>query len=126
MKKAGIYQNRATFRRHYLKEWLAERHMTAPDLVKALNEPDNETYIDKAQVYRWLKGQLPQRRMQLRIAAALALTDTETGDPIPELLSRHPAEDWIARKLQGKSPEDIERVKQAIELILPDRTGTDG
>lgn len=126
MAQLGIYQNRKTFRRHYLREWLAEREMTAPELVKALNEPDNESYIDKAQVYRWIKGQLPQHRMQMRIAAALSLTDPESGEPIPELLMRHPAEDWIARKLRGRSEEEIERARQAIELVLPDKTGTDG
>lgn len=126
MKQPGIYQNRKTFRRHYLREWLQERKMTAPDLVKALNEPANETYIDKSQIYRWLKGQLPQRGTQIRVAAALRLSDPETGEPAPEMLMRHPAEDWIARKLRDKSPEDIERAKQAIELVLPDKTGTDG
>lgn len=122
----GIYQNRTTFRRHYLAEWLKERNMKPADLVAALNEPASEKYVYKSQVYRWIKGQLPQRPTQIRIAAALSLTDPETGEPMPELLTRHPAEDWIARKLRGKSDEDVDRMKQAIELLFPDRTGTDG
>lgn len=117
-----------TFRRHFLAEWLEEREMEPMDLLNELNEPsDMETpAIDKSQVYRWLKGQLPQRKTQVRIAAALNLVDPETGDPAPERLMTHPAQDWIAKKVSGLEQSDIERLRQMVDLAFPDKTGTDG
>lgn len=116
-----------TFRRHYLKEWLEERDMTAMDLLDALNEAAgmDPQVIDKSQVYRWLKGQLPQRRTQERIAAALNLLDKDTGEPAPQLLMTHPAQEWIAQKVSGLDPKDLVRMKTIIETAFPS-TGTDG
>lgn len=121
-----IHGNKPTFRRHFLDEWLKERGMKPMDLVHALNEADTSLPpIDKSQVYRWLKGQLPHMPTQVRIAAALELLDPVTNEPDPQMLLRHPHQDWIARKLQGRSEEELDRARKAIELVLPDRTGTD-
>lgn len=98
--------------------------MDPMDLLRVLNEGDTSLpAVDKSQVYRWLKGQLPQTPMQARIAGALEIVDVETGLPDPNGLFRHPDIDWFARKLQQSSREDVERLKQIVELTLP-RTGT--
>lgn len=121
-----IHGGKQTFRRHFIKEWMAERNMKPMDLARALNAPESDDpYIDKSQVYKWLKGQLPHKETQVRIAAALGATDPYTGEPDPEALLRHPAQDWIARKLQNREPDEIKRARQAIDAVLPDRTGTD-
>jgi predicted XRE-type DNA-binding protein len=52
-------EKRRAIRRHFIKEWMEDREMTPADIVDALD-------IDKSQVYRWLKGQLPQPDMQER------------------------------------------------------------
>ena len=118
-----LHLNREPFRRHYLAEWLEENDMKPMELLDALNEPAgmDPVVIDKSQVYRWLKGQLPHRSTQVRIAAALNLLDAFTGEPNPELLMSHPAQVWIARKVSGLEPEDIERLKTIIESAFPER-----
>jgi len=120
-----IHRGKPTFRRHYLREWLEEREMEPMDLVNVLNEAEPERPLDKTHVYRWLRGTLPHIETQIRIAAALELRDPETGEPNPELMMTHPAQVWIARKVQGRPKEDVERLRQMIELAFPDRTGTD-
>jgi hypothetical protein len=112
-----------TFRAHYLNEWLDERRMSAMELLDALNEPAgmDPQIIDKSQVYRWLKGQLPHHATQRRIAETLGLVDNDTGEPDPKLLMTHPAQVWIARKVSGLEPEDIDRLKTIIETVFPEK-----
>jgi len=87
------------------------------DLLDALNEAEMARQpIDKSQVYRWMRGQLPQPDMQVRIAGVLEID--------PEALLRHPTDDWMARKLRGRPKEEVERIKQMIDLAFPDKTGT--
>ena len=124
-KLARIHTGKQPFRRHFLKEWLDVRGMGPMDLLNALNEAASmdTPLIDKSQVYRWMKGQLPHPPTQIRIAAALELVDPETGDPDPERLQHHPDSDWFIRITHGRPREDIERIKQMIELAMPKRTG---
>lgn len=120
-----IHQGKEPHHRHYIGEWLEERGMDPMDLLNSLNEADTSLPpVDKSQVYRWLKGQLPQPHMQARVAGALSILDPETGEPDPEGILRDPHIDWVARRLKGRSRDDIERVKQAIDLVLPPKTGT--
>lgn len=125
-KTSTIHDRKGTFRRHCLAEWLEERRMDPMDLLNALNESGAEEPIQKSQVYRWLKGQLPHKPTQIRIAAVLNLLDIESGEPAPELLMRKPEEVWFALKIRNRSEEERERIKQMIELAFPDRTGTNG
>lgn len=116
-----------TYRRHYLAEWLEVRDMQVMDLVRLLNEPEDAPALDKSQVYKWInKNQLPRGPNATRIAAALELIDPETGEPEPEMLMTHPAQDWIARKFRDRPIDDFERMKNIIENAFPDKTGTDG
>lgn len=104
---------------------MEHRGVSPMDLLDSLND-SGEQPIDKTQVYRWIRGNLPMPATMVRIAAALSVLDIETGEPAPEALLRHPNEDWIARKLQGRSPDEVERIKQMIDLAFPDKTGTNG
>jgi len=126
-KKRLVVQNPPKLRRHYIAEWLVERGMEPMDLLNALNDAANmdQPPIDKSQVYRWINGNRPQARFERRIAAALNLLDQETGEPDPQMLLSHPAQVWIARKLQNKPPEVVDRIRQMIDLAFP-ATGTDG
>jgi len=111
---------RTTFRRHYLKEWLEARKIDPMDLVRALNEPEDmsEAPVDKSQVYRWIKGQLPQGKTLIRLAAVLELLDVETGEPDPELLISHPNQSWIAMRVKDLPKEEVDTVKKMLDLWL--------
>lgn len=126
-KKRLVVQNPPKPRRHYIAEWMVERRMEPMDLLNALNDAASmdQPPIDKSQVYRWISGNKPQARFEQRIAAALNLLDPETGDPDPQMLLSHPAQVWIARKIQGRPPEEINRIRQMVDLAFP-VTGTGG
>lgn len=111
-----IHQNKRTVRRHFLAEWLEARNMKPMDLVELLNDPDRSAdfaEVDKAQVYRWLKGQMPQAAMQMRIAAALGFED----DPTKFL--RPPEADWVMDFFEGRSREELERMKTMLQAAFP-------
>jgi hypothetical protein len=119
---AKIHQDKSPVRRHFLAEWLEERNMTPMDLVAALNDPDrslDHKEVDKSQVYRWLKGQMPQAAQQLRLAALFGWDD-------PSQLLRHPRDDWFSRITKDRDNAEVESMKQAIEIMLKLRTGTGG
>jgi hypothetical protein len=122
-----IHQNKRPIRRHYINEWLEVRDMEPADLIKGLNDPDRFSdlgFVDKSQVYRWLKGQMPGRDMQARLAAALEIRDPETGEPDPDGIMRHPDHDWLHRKFESLSEDEIKRLKNMVELAFPTRSGT--
>lgn len=111
MKKlTRIHAGKQPVRRHFIKEWMEVRGIEPADLVEALD-------VDKSQVYRWIKGQLPQPKYQERIAAMFELE--------PEALLRHPDDDWMARFFEGRDIAERERIKKAMELSWPLKTGTD-
>ena len=92
-KVSKIHQSKQPVRRHYLAEWLEARSLKPMDLVELLNDPERSsefTEIDKTQVYRWLRGQLPHPGTQLRIASVLGFE----GEP--EKLMQHPSIDWLS------------------------------
>lgn len=88
--------------------------MEPMDLVNSLNESESHPYLDKTQVYRWLRGVLPHPEMQRRIEGVLNLD--ENG------LLRHPDQDWLARFFEGRSREETERIKKAMELSWPKKS----
>lgn len=117
-----IHPGKQPVRRHFLNEWLEAKGMKPMDLLDALNDPDRMSdlpIIDKSQVYRWLKGQLPQAAQQKRIAQAIGQE--------PEDLLRHPIDDWLAKFFSDRTREEAERAKKMLEAAFPPTlTGTDG
>lgn len=109
-----IHQSKQPIRRHFLNEWLASKGLKPADLVEMLNDPDRSMDLEeigKSQVYRWLGGQLPQPATQLRLADALGIE--------PEALLRHPDDDWVARFMDGRSQDEINRIKATLENAFP-------
>lgn len=97
------------------------RRISPTELLALLNDPERSSEfaeVDKSQVYRWLKGQLPQPPMQRRIASALELDE-------PEALLRDPDNDWFRQFIRGRSREEIDRIRRVLEMSFP-RTGTTG
>lgn len=79
------------------------------DLIEQLD-------ADRSTVYRWLSGQLPQPHWQEKLAALFSVE--------PEALLRHPDDDWLTRFFSGRDASERERIKQAMELAWPIKTGT--
>lgn len=98
-------------RLHFIAEWAEHRHLRQADVARELG-------VDKGLVSRWFAGQLPKTH---NIAALAALLDIE-----PNMLFRHPDEDWLASFFRSRSNEDLERAKQVLDLAFPKRDGTDG
>ena len=119
-----IHGNKRPIRRHYLAEWLEARGLKAMDLVELLNDPERSSEyseIDKTQVYRWLRGQMPQPAMQLRIAAALGFEDD------PDKLLQDPTLDWLSDFFRDKTEEQKDKAIQMLKLMFSeDKTGTTG
>lgn len=110
-----IHQRRQPIRRHYLGDWLEALNLTPVDLLNALNDPERSMEfgeIDKSQVYRWLKGQLPQAAQQERIAKALHMDD-------PATLLRHPDDGWFRDFTEGRPADEVSRIKQMLEVAFP-------
>jgi hypothetical protein len=85
--------------------------------------------IDKSQVYRWIDGQMPQARFLTRIAWALKIFTTdddgiEKPEPDPTGILRDPNLDWFARQVQGRSEDELKRLRSIVENAFPKRTGT--
>ena len=119
-------------RRHFIKEWLDVREMKPKDFLRQLNDVDTSLpSIDKSQAYRWIDGQMPQKRFLTRVAWALSIftmdsDGTQEPDPDPEGIFRDPNLDWFARQVRGRSDDEVKRLRRLVENAFPPRTGTDG
>lgn len=93
-------------RPHYIPEWAALRgYQSQAELIRALGDPDKST------VSRWYNGATPNVESQMRLAA---LFDCSHDD-----LFRHPDERWVSQFFSGRERDEIERIKQSLELIFP-------
>lgn len=111
---------RKAFRRHYLTEWLTAKDMTVMDLLRLLNDSatEDEGIVDKSQVYRWIKGQLPHGPTAIRIASVLNLKDA-SGNPDPELLLAHPSQAWLAARTKDLDGDEANRLRGIVENAFP-------
>lgn len=115
-KETRIHQNKQPIRRHFIAEWMEEKDISPVELLELLNDPDRSSEypeIDKSQVYRWLKGQLPQPAMQKRIAAALGFDDD------PGALLRPPEMDWISEFFKERSLDELQKIRTVLETAFP-------
>ena len=123
-KVTKIHQGKQTIRRHFIGEWLETKGMAVSDLVAALNDPDRDSSlpeIDKTQVYRWLKGQMPGASTQARLAAIFGFE----GEP--GRLLQDPTIDWLSEFFRDKTEEQKQKAIDILKLLFDDkRTGTGG
>lgn len=71
---------------------------------------------DKSVVSRWFSGTMPTAEWLDRLADFF-------GVP-PHALIRHPREEWMRAFLDGRSDEEIDRIKSTLEAAFP-RPGKD-
>jgi transcriptional regulator with XRE-family HTH domain len=99
-----IYASRQPRRPHFIPEWAEKRGLTQADLARELD-------VDKSLVSRWYAGSSPSEKSQ---AALAALFHCEPG-----AIFNHPDEDWITRFFRSRTMAEIERAKQALEIMFP-------
>lgn len=104
---AQIHKGKVPIRRHYIKDWAEHRNLRPTDIADELG-------IDISQVTRWFAGQMPRGDTQLLLAQLFGGEDAP-----PELILRHPDDDWIAEFFAGRDAEEKKRIMQAMELAWP-------
>jgi transcriptional regulator with XRE-family HTH domain len=72
-----------------------------------------ELGVDKSVVSRWYHGTSPGTEWQAKLAALFHCEE--------ESLFRHPDDDWMARFFRNRKREEIERMKQMLELAFPEQ-----
>ena len=110
-KVSKIHASKQPRRPHYIEEWASRRQMTQADLARELG-------ADKSLISRWYSGSTPGVEWQQALAD-LFHVDAES-------LFRHPDDDWLKRFFQGRSDEEIDRIKRSLEVTFPRRDGTNG
>lgn len=98
-----IHSDKAPHRLHFIEEWAKRRGFKKAAHLAA------ELDVDKSQVSRWYKGQIPRDDMLDRIAAAFQLDDVRS-------LFRHPDDDWLSRLFADSAPEDQADLKELITI----------
>jgi transcriptional regulator with XRE-family HTH domain len=99
-----IHKGRQPRRPHYIAEWAERRHMSQADLARELG-------ADKSVISRWFAGSTPGTEWQQRLADLFEIE--------PESLFRSPDDDWLARFFAGRQRDEIERIKQMLEVAFP-------
>lgn len=121
--QSTIHAGKTPVRRHFIKEWMEHKGVSVSDLLALLNDDERSMdlpRVDKSQVYRWHKGQMPQPAMQTRIAEALGV-ESEAD------LLRPPEDDWFVRFFMNRSKEERDRMRKMLEAAFPEvKTGTKG
>ena len=99
-----IHRSKQPRRPHYIEEWAEVRGLSLADIARELE-------ADKSVVSRWFSGTSPGLEYQARLAALFHLDD-------PEMLFRHPNEDWFARFMRRLTPDKRERAKEVLRAMF--------
>lgn len=78
--------------------------MTQADLARALG-------ADKSVVSRWFRGTTPGEEWQSALASLFGIER--------ESLFRHPDDDWFRAFFEDRSADEIQRMKQTLEVAFP-------
>jgi hypothetical protein len=112
MSVARIHKGKQPRRPHFVKEWAEKRGYKRPvDLAIALE-------ADKSLISRWYNGSTPGEDWQAALAEFFGYPDE------PEIIFRHPDEDWFARFFRGRAQDEVDRMKQMLQAAFPPKTGT--
>ena len=91
-------------RPHFIPEWAELRDRTQAELARDIG-------ADKSVVSRWFAGATPGDDWQKTLADYFHCE--------PEALFRHPDDHWLTEFFAGRSPEEIKRAKEMLELAFP-------
>lgn len=102
-----IHADKQPRRLHFIPEWAEKRGLSQADIVRELGGD-----VNKSTVSRWFAGSIPQEKHIVPLAELLAMDD-------PVSLFRHPDDDWMARFLNGRTEEEVERIKATLAAAFP-------
>lgn len=91
-------------RPHFIEAWADLKGVSQAQLARDLD-------VDKSLVSRWYAGSSPGMESQKKLAAYFGCE--------PDALFQHPNADWIRRFLDGRSQDEIDRIRKSLELIFP-------
>ena len=99
-----IHATKQPRRPHYLAEWMERRGITAAELAR-------QTGADNGQISRWLDGASPSQKWHDVLR--------EFFHAGREGIFRHPDDDWLTEFFAGRQQEEIDRIKQTLEMAFP-------
>lgn len=99
-----IHERKQPRRPHYIREWMEAKGMRAKDLAEELN-------LDKSVVSRWLSGATPSAENQEALADFFGCER--------DGIFRHPDDDWMARFLRDRDPEEVKKIKRILIELFP-------
>jgi transcriptional regulator with XRE-family HTH domain len=102
-----IHKTKQPRRPHFIPEWAQVRNLNQADLARELG-------ADKSVVSRWFSGTTPGVEWQNKLADLFHCE--------PESLFRHPDDDWLARFFEHRTREEIDKMKQMLELAFPHKS----
>ncbi len=108
-KPLQIHASKQPRRPHFIEQWAERRNLSQADVARELG-------ADKSLVSRWFNGSTPGVDWQQNLAALFHCE--------PEALFRHPDDDWMKRFFEGRSEEEIEHIRRAMEVTFPRKTGS--
>lgn len=108
---AVIYAKRQSRRPHYLARLMDKYGASRADLIESLE-------VDKGLLSRWLSEDKPTTPSP-GWAKKLGEYFGKGHDPVD--IFADPDVDWIARRLRGRAPAEIDRIIAIIDAALPKR-----
>lgn len=95
---------RQVARPHHIRAWAELHGMNQAALAEKLG-------ADKSLVSRWFKGTSPGPLWQKKIADLFGIK--------PEHIFRHPDDVWFSQFKEGRSPEEMQRIRRMLEEGFP-------
>jgi DNA-binding XRE family transcriptional regulator/DNA-binding transcriptional regulator YiaG len=105
----AMHKSRQPRRPHFIPEWAERRALSQAKLAVALG-------ADKSVVSRWYAGASPSEEWQEKLAD---LFNCERDG-----IFRHPDHDWIVRFFHNRSLDEVDRMKQVLEVAFPTKGPT--
>lgn len=105
---AHEHRKRQPRRPHFIKEWAEAQGLKQADLSRELD-------ADKSVISRWYAGASPGDEWQTRLAKLFGCE--------PEALFRHPDEYWLTEFFANRTRDEIEKMKQILEIAFPRKDG---
>lgn len=103
-KSEKISEQKQPRRPHYIKQWAEKKGLKAIELAEALG-------TSRGQISHWYGGASPGVEWQQRLAEFFGID--RAG------LFMHPDEYWLKQFFDGRTRQEVERIKATLEAAFP-------